>query len=206
MKKLKFQANFGKVCHWDALLFDLGFADELLGTSLRCIRFAEDKASKDCYYSIIGNAVGASINAIDWVIANWLEESQSEAAGEEKPADLPVADAQMQSPVDPMESDHRISDDGRSLNWFGKTYTFTPYQAAMVKVLFDNFTNGTPLVGSATLLEAADSRGQKVSHIFRNSPAWKTIIFSPAKGLYKLEQPGATNIRNGDAITPKKHR
>ena len=49
------------------------------------------------------------------------------------------------------------SPDFRSVNWYGTVYEFTGNQAIVVKVLWEAFHSGVPVVGDQTLLEAIDS-------------------------------------------------
>lgn len=84
----------------------------------------------------------------------------------------------------------RHSPDFRSVNWFGKTYSFGPNQAACVKVLLGAWQSGTPDVGGETLLQAADAETQRVDVVFRGSPAWRTLIVQgETKGSYRLADP-----------------
>jgi hypothetical protein len=83
------------------------------------------------------------------------------------------------------------SDDFRSVVWYGTQYTFTENQAPRVKLLWQNWERGTPDVGRQILLDAAsDSTGEHVCHVFRNCPAWRTMIVSAKKGSYRLQEPG----------------
>ena len=47
------------------------------------------------------------------------------------------------------------SPDFRSVPWFGQTYTFSPNQAACVKLLWENWESKTPEVGLHCILETA---------------------------------------------------
>jgi hypothetical protein len=81
------------------------------------------------------------------------------------------------------------SDDFRSVNWFGATYEFTPNQAACVKVLWEHWKRGTPVVGDESLLQAVDPEAppRKLGDVFRSSMAWGTMIVAgDNKGTHRL--------------------
>lgn len=80
--------------------------------------------------------------------------------------------------------------DFRSVKWFGSVYEFTAQQAACVKVLWEAWENGTPAVGDATVLETADSDAERLPLVFRNHPAWGTLIVEgQTKGTHRLADP-----------------
>lgn len=85
----------------------------------------------------------------------------------------------------------RHSDDFRSARWFGTTYTFTPSQAVIVRELWKHWKRGTPRVGAAALLEAADMISDRISELFKRSPAWGEMIRTDGGGGYWLEKPVA---------------
>jgi hypothetical protein len=99
----------------------------------------------------------------------------------------PIAQSNGQEPIALDSARH--SPDFRSVHWFGTDYTFTANQAACVKTLWQAWKNGTPGVGKETLLSDADARTERVDHIFRDNPAWKTMICASAKGVYRLCPP-----------------
>lgn len=80
----------------------------------------------------------------------------------------------------------RHSSDFRSVRWFGQSYRFTPAQAIIVSQLWGAWLNGTPEMGSAALLEAADMVSDKISELFKNSEAWGKMICTDNKGIYWL--------------------
>ncbi len=81
----------------------------------------------------------------------------------------------------------KYSKDFRSVHWFGTDYSFTPIQAACIKVLWDAWAQGTLELGQQTILEEADADGNRLSDVFRASPAWKTMIVKgTTKGSYRL--------------------
>lgn len=86
------------------------------------------------------------------------------------------------------------SPDFRSVHWFGTDYTFTPTQAAIIKVLWSNWERGTRDIGEAYLLEGAKvSDTSRLVDIFRKNPAWNTMIVSgTTKGTRRLSPPSKT--------------
>ena len=81
----------------------------------------------------------------------------------------------------------RHSPDFRTVRWYGKTYHFTPAQSLIVAQLWTAWENGTPRMGAASLLEAADMVSDRIADLFKGHAAWgKLVMFSP--GLYWLEE------------------
>ena len=81
------------------------------------------------------------------------------------------------------------STDFRSVWWCGQDYTFTPNQAACVKLLWENWERGTPDVGEQTILEFIDSNQDRLRDIFVKGehPAWGTMIKpGDTKGAFRL--------------------
>lgn len=85
----------------------------------------------------------------------------------------------------------RHSIDFRSAHWYGTAYSFTANQAAAIRVLWDAWQNETPEVSGETLLEATACEAEEVRHLFRDHPAWGTMIASPRRGVYRLEKPAS---------------
>jgi hypothetical protein len=82
--------------------------------------------------------------------------------------------------------------DFRSVHWFGFRYTFSAMQAACIKVLWEAWENRTPEVGDAAILEAAGSDAERLPLVFRNHPAWGTMILEGStKGTHRLAGPAA---------------
>lgn len=80
----------------------------------------------------------------------------------------------------------RHSIDFRFVRWNGKDYIFSPGQAAIVKVLWEEMERGTPKVGAGPLLHAADLISDKVSKLFAGHPAWNVMIKTDGAGVYWL--------------------
>ena len=87
------------------------------------------------------------------------------------------------------------SEDFRSVVWFGQSHTFTPTQAACVKILWEAWSNQTPELGQAHILETARSKAQRLQDLFAKHPAWKTMIV-------RGEKKGTFRLRSPDEITP----
>lgn len=78
----------------------------------------------------------------------------------------------------------------RSVLWFGTKYAFTSYQAACVKILWEAWENKTPDVGDATLLAESGSESKRLKDVFKDRPAWGTMIVSgETKGTHRLAKP-----------------
>jgi hypothetical protein len=83
----------------------------------------------------------------------------------------------------------RHSPDFSSLSWNGTLYSFTPMQAAIVKILWQAAANDTPGVHAATLLAEVEShmKESRIGPLFHRNPAWKTLIIRGARrGNYRL--------------------
>ena len=75
-----------------------------------------------------------------------------------------------------LSDDVAFSDDFRSVNWNGRTFTFTDKQSKIVKTLWDNWKKKTPDVAQRTLLNSAESEALRVIDIFRRNEAWGVVI------------------------------
>jgi len=82
----------------------------------------------------------------------------------------------------------RHSPDFRSVRWFGQDYHFSPAQSLIVKALWKAWENNTPRMGARALLRAADMLSDKISDLFKEHPAWNTMICTDSKGNYWLSQ------------------
>jgi hypothetical protein len=80
------------------------------------------------------------------------------------------------------------SADFRSVRWFGREYSFSAPQAACVRVLWENWEQGTPEVGNEYLATTVECG--RIPDLFRGHAAWKTMIVSgQKKGNYRLQEP-----------------
>lgn len=82
----------------------------------------------------------------------------------------------------------RHSPDYCSCHWYGTLYTFSPLQAAVVKILWEAWEQGTPDVRGDYLLENAgsDRDVKRMDSLFQDSPAWNAMIQTVRKGAYRL--------------------
>jgi hypothetical protein len=86
----------------------------------------------------------------------------------------------------------RHGPDFRSVVWYGTEHVFSSKQAAVVRILWEAWENGTPDVGGATLLTANDCETDRLDHLFNagRHPAWRTMICpGSSKGTYRLKPP-----------------
>ena len=100
-----------------------------------------------------------------------------------------VAPPSVTTPVDETEARH--SSDFASVYWYGTTHVFTTNQAACVRVLWEAWTNKTPVLAVATILEDAgvEMLQDRLSVVFRDHAAWGTMIVEVGRGRYKLNSP-----------------
>jgi hypothetical protein len=86
----------------------------------------------------------------------------------------------------------RHSLDFRSVHWFGANFTFSPTQAACMKVLWQAWENGTPELGQATILEhpEVEAESKRLVDVFKGHPAWGTILTKgTTNGTFRLIKP-----------------
>ncbi len=84
----------------------------------------------------------------------------------------------------------RHSDDFRSVHWFGTDYFFTEAQADCIRVLWKAWANGTPDLSQDYILAEAEVESPRLSYLFSDHPAWKTMIVSGhTKGTFQLNGP-----------------
>lgn len=68
------------------------------------------------------------------------------------------------------------SPDYRSANWYGRLFSFTPNQAAVVRILWDAWEQGAPEVSQEYIVTEAVIETEKLSQLFHQHPAWKSMI------------------------------
>jgi len=91
--------------------------------------------------------------------------------------------------LNPTETTHSI--DFRSVRWFGTDYSFTPNQAAAVKILWQAWENRTPEVGGDTIATEIESDSRRARDIFKGHPAFGNMICQgKTKGTFRLVEPG----------------
>ncbi len=82
----------------------------------------------------------------------------------------------------------RFSPHYRSVCWRGQTYSFSKTQAIAFGVLMRCWADGVPDVAGDYLLNAIDSDATNLCDLFRQHPAWNTIIVPGAtRGTRRLE-------------------
>ena len=63
-----------------------------------------------------------------------------------------------------------------SVVWGGVKYAFKPKQRLVVAALIDAAREGHEFLSQSTLLEVAESNGGRLRDLFRDNPAWGTMI------------------------------
>lgn len=117
------------------------------------------------------------------------------------PAPTPAAPPPVAAPAPVMSPARAVahSPDFRSVCWRvggeSVVYSFSPGQAAVVRLLWEAWENGTPAVSQAYLLEAAGIDNNRISPTFTRHPSWGTLILGYKKhggspGTYRLAEPG----------------
>ena len=82
------------------------------------------------------------------------------------------------------------SPDFRAVVWYGKQYTFTALQAAVVAILWTAWEAGSPDVGQACLLEEAGSESGKLLDLFRGHPVIEDgVIARNGRAVWRLWEP-----------------
>ena len=75
-----------------------------------------------------------------------------------------------------------------SVRWDGRHFTFSANQAAVVRLLWEAWQAGTPDVHQSKLLEDTDSESKRLADLFKDHPAWGSLIVTTAKGVYRLNE------------------
>jgi hypothetical protein len=79
------------------------------------------------------------------------------------------------------------SPDFRMVIWYGVRYAFTPYQAAVIGVLWGLMESGVNEVGQSHLLGMVGSECRRLQQIFDGHPAWKVFVVEGSRtGMYRL--------------------
>jgi len=114
----------------------------------------------------------------------WLNEVRKEIAGG---LEARIGDSIIKTkPGDP--GTHH-SECFRSVVWFGTSHSFTPMQAAAVRILWEEWEKGTPEVSQGLLQELGEF-DSRMPHLFKNHRAWGTMIIKgQTRGTYQLKGP-----------------
>lgn len=92
------------------------------------------------------------------------------------------------------DSEPRHSSDFTSVVWYGTHYAFSKgNQAESVRLLWIAWERGTPTLSQGTIGSRIGSNAEpfRLAHVFRDHPAWGTMIRSPGKGVFELRAPDA---------------
>jgi hypothetical protein len=83
------------------------------------------------------------------------------------------------------------SPDFRSVQWFGVKHKFSTMQAACLKILWENWEQGTPEIAELTILDLAGSSSERLRDVFTKGKhlAWGTMIIGSGKGAFRLAEP-----------------
>lgn len=117
-----------------------------------------------------------------------LDECLARVEASEENKQLAIVPAMPLSPT-------RHSQDFRSVHWYGTDYSFTDAQAAIVRLLWEAWENGTPDVGHRSLLETAKLSSDRLPDVFKEKgqyhSAWGSMIQSNvgSKGSARLCAP-----------------
>lgn len=90
------------------------------------------------------------------------------------------------------------NEDFTSVCWYGNAYSFSPTEAACVRVLWERWEQGVPEIHHGEILAKSGSQSSRLIDVFRRNkkyhPAWKTMILglSKPKGFYRLNPPTAS--------------
>ena len=78
--------------------------------------------------------------------------------------------------------------DFRSVFYKGMSYSFTTAQASCVQILYKLYQNNTPEVSGDYILTKIGYCSQKLSDLFKKSPAWgQLVIPGNTRGTYRLD-------------------
>lgn len=130
---------------------------------------------------------------------DWWSDLRSQLAALVEPEPAPE-DAPGQAEVEEVACDVEPSSDFRWVRWGEQSFTFTPTEAACVKILFDSRRDGVPVLGQLEILDRAGSNGDRLRDVFRKNgkmnPAWGTLIVqADRKGLYRIADPHESGVQ-----------
>ncbi len=104
----------------------------------------------------------------------------------------------MRSPVDPTLVDHDPKFE--TVKWFGEEFSFSPKQAKCVKVLWNFWKLGTPIIREDVVLESVNLKARSLKDIFASEPgkhAWGRMIGDgDRRGTVRLVEP-SQNVAEG---------
>jgi hypothetical protein len=97
----------------------------------------------------------------------------------------------MRSPVDESLATHDPK--FQTVTWFGEEFTFSPNQAKCVKVLWNFWKLGTPIIREDVVLQSVNLKARSLKDIFATEPgkrAWGRMIGDgDRRGTVRLVEP-----------------
>ena len=67
-----------------------------------------------------------------------------------------------------------------------RTYTLGPFQAQVVRILYEAATTGSPWRHGKQVLAEAGSSSTRMADLFKTQPEWRMLIQSDRRGKYRL--------------------
>lgn len=89
------------------------------------------------------------------------------------------------------KKEFKHSPDFRSINKNGKEFTLTSKQAQVIQMLFEAREGKTPDLGQSYIIEqvSPDTSMKRLKDYFKRNPkAWKALIESSGKGIFRLKK------------------
>jgi hypothetical protein len=81
---------------------------------------------------------------------------------------------------------YRHNEDYTSCHRNGTDHAFSAEQARVMRVLWESWEDGTPVVRQEAALERAESEAGRLRDVFRHHPAWGTWVVSAGPGCFRL--------------------
>lgn len=78
------------------------------------------------------------------------------------------------------------SNDFSEVTLAGRTFTFGPIQAQVVRILYDAATTASPWRHGKLVLGEAGSSCTRMADLFKTQPEWRKLIQSDRRGKYRL--------------------
>jgi len=112
------------------------------------------------------------------------EEAMRQAARQIDAAE-PVENNQRQA-----HSEFQHGPDFRSIEWYGKKFSLTGAQAAVVEILWDAYLNKTPDVSFAFIVVKKDIASKRIQDVFKCVKDWQFLICAgQTKGTFRMNEP-----------------
>ena len=135
-----------------------------------------------------GEALGAEYNRV----ATLMEREYRHYQRREAIAERPLREPESETPAT-QQPEVGHSADFHSALWYGQDFTFSHQQAAVVRLLWTAYENGTPDLSQETLLDKSGSSGGRLRDVFKEANgmhrAWGTMIVESRKGVFRLSEP-----------------